>query len=207
MLLEGDQVVARFDKSRLVMFSEHIPFRDTFPAIAKIMPRGSGHFARGTDIVTFPLRVGEEDYRLAPMICFEDIIAGFGRELAALHPHLLVNLTNDTWFGDSSEPWQHLALSVFRAVEMRTDMIRAVNSGVTAFVDANGRVVDKTYVIDPASRLMRMEGLLGEVALVEGGHSLYARFGELFAYVCTAALFALWLGWPLLLRWRRRQSS
>jgi len=205
-LVEGDRFVARFDKTRLVMFSEYIPLRDTFPWIAKIMPRGSGQFARGKEIVTFPLRVGDQTFRLAPMICFEDTIADFGRELAALHPHLLVNLTNDTWFGDGSEPWQHLGLSVFRSVEMRTDLVRAVNSGVTAVVDANGRVIAKTYVVDPASQLMRMDSLLHDVALIEGGHTFYARFGELFAYLCTIALLAMWLGWPLYLRLRKRQK-
>ncbi len=203
-LLEGDELVARFDKTRLVMFSEHFPLRDTFPSIAKIMPRGSGNFARGKEIVTFPLKVGDETYRLGPMICFEDTIASFGRELAALHPHLLVNLTNDTWFGTTSEPWQHLALSVFRAVEMRTDLVRAVNSGVSAVVDASGRVVAKTYAIDPAKQPMKMDSLLGNVALVEGGHTFYARFGGIFAYLCTAALLWLWLGWPLYVRRRER---
>jgi hypothetical protein len=74
-------------------------------------------------------------------------------------------------------------------------------------VDANGRVYRKTYAIDPASALMRMEPLLEEVALIEGGHTFYARHGEVFAYLCAAATLLLWLGWSLLRYWRKRRGQ
>ena len=63
------------------------------------------------------------------------------RKVAALEPDLFVNITNDAWFGPTDEPYQHLALAVFRAVEHRTPMVRAVNTGVSAAIDANGRVL------------------------------------------------------------------
>ena len=203
LMVEGDRIVARFDKKSLLLFSEYIPFIDTFPALADMLPRGSGHFARGDRAMTFPFTVAGKSYRLAPLICLEDTLPGFARELGELRPHLLVNVTNDTWFGDTSEPWQHLALAVFRAVEVRSDMVRAVNSGVSAFIDANGRVSSRSYVVDPVAEPTAMSGLLGEVALVEGGHTIYARVGNLFAYGCVVATLLLWLLWP----WARRRRQ
>ena len=73
------------------------------------------------------------------MICYEDILPGFLRGVGQLHPNLLVNLTSDSWFGADTEPWEHLALSVFASVELRVSMVRAVNSGVSALIDPNGR--------------------------------------------------------------------
>ena len=160
------------------------------------MPRSAGHFARGQDIVTFPFEHEDETYRLGPMICYEDILPAFGRKLAALRPHLLVNITNDAWFGDTSEPWEHLALSVFRSVELRTDLVRAVNTGVSAFVDATGRVYAKTYAVDPVKTPIGADKLLAEAALLEGGGTFYARHGNLFAYLCLVLTLLLWLVWP-----------
>ncbi len=194
----------RFDKIFLLLFGEYIPFRDL---LKNVMPKNSGQFSRGEKIVTFPLVLGGVTYRLGPMICYEDIIPQFGRSLAALHPHLLVNLTNDAWYGDTSEPWEHLALSVFRAVEARADLVRSVNTGVSAFIDAAGRVVSRSYAVDPHIDRMPMTGHLDRMALMEAGHTFYARFGDVFGWLLTAATLLLWLGWPLAVRLQSRRSS
>src|SRR6185369_4240305 len=103
------------------------------------------------------------------------------------HPHLLVNVTNDAWFGDTTEPWEHLGLSVFRAVEARTDLVRAVNTGVSAFVDATGRVYAKTYAVDPSVDERGADAIRARVALMEGGHTVYSRVGDVFGYLCAGA--------------------
>ena len=198
MLGSDGSFQARFDKIFLLMFGEYIPFLETFPALEDILPKNASHFSRGKEIVTFPLEHNGESYRLGPMICYEDILTDFGRKLASDNPHLLVNITNDSWFGDTSEPWEHLALSVYRAVEMRTDLVRAVNTGVSAFVDANGRVYAKTYAVDPKITPKPVDGLVAEVKLMEGGHSFFARFGDIFAYLCLLATLFFWQGWPRL---------
>ncbi len=200
MLAPDDSFLARFDKIFLLMFGEYIPLLETFPALEDILPKNASHFSRGKEIVTFPLDHNDELYRLGPMICYEDILTDFGRKLAAHKPHVLVNITNDSWFGDTSEPWEHLALSVYRAVEMRTDLVRAVNTGVSAFVDANGRVYAKTYAVDPKITPKPVDGLVAEVRLMEGGHSFFARFGDIFAYLCLLATLFFWQGWPRLRR-------
>jgi len=196
----------RYDKNFLLVGSEYIPGIKTFPWLLDILPQGAGNLSRGRGVVIFGLRHGNATYRLAPIICYEDIVPAFTRKVARLHPHLLVNMTNDTWFGDTNEPWQHLAASVFRAVELRTDMVRAVNSGVSAFIDANGRVVAHSYVVDPALEHHSVDGLLGKVALLEGGHTVYAAVGDLFGYLCLLATLLLWLVWSRTDRFSSRRS-
>ena len=121
------------------------------------------------------------------MICYEDILPAFARRLAS-GPNLLINITNDAWFGRTAEPYEHLALAVFRSVEHRLDMVRAVNTGVSAHIDATGRVRDKTRV----GRSGRAADappvtLLVEVAMLPGG-GLYRYVGELFGFGCLAGL-------------------
>ena len=65
-------------------------------------------------------------YKIGPMVCFEDILPQFGRKMAAEKPNVFINITNDAWFGDTAEPYQHLALAVFRTIEHRRPMVRAV---------------------------------------------------------------------------------
>lgn len=195
MLSSDGRFIARFDKMFLLIFGEYIPFLETFPSMREILPSTAGHFARGDGVVEFPFEHDGQMYRLGPMICYEDILPDFGRKLAEFHPHLLVNITNDAWFGDTSEPWEHLALSVYRAVEMRTDMVRSVNTGVSAFIDATGEVYAETYAIDPHITPRGADGLIEQVALMEGGHTFYARFGDVFGYACMAVALALWLAW------------
>ncbi len=176
------KVAGLYDKIFLLIFGEYTPGADTFEFIRNLIPQNAGLFTRGAGVTTFPLEHRGKTYRLGPMICYEDILADFGRKLGKLHPHLFVNLTNDAWFGETSEPWEHMALSVYRAVEHRIDLVRAVNTGVSTFIDASGRVFAKTYAVDPARRAVPADGLLGEVALLEGGNTVYARVGDVFGW-------------------------
>jgi apolipoprotein N-acyltransferase len=199
IMLDSDGgYVARFDKMFLVLFSEHIPFVDTFPWIRKILPRASGNFSRGKGIVTFPLHTAAGDFTLGPMICFEDILPEYGRRLGEKHPDLLVNITNDAWFGDTSEPWEHLALSVYRAVEQRSELVRAVNTGVSAYVDSAGRVIRKTYAVDPGLHPHPADRIIGPVSMLRAGDTVYAKVGDIFGYLCAALTAFLWLILPRL---------
>ncbi len=200
----GSDYVGRYDKNYLVMFSEHIPGADTFSWLAHALPRGSGNLSAGHEVVAFPFEADGATWNLVPLICFEDTLPAFTHRAADLHPNLLVNLTNDTWFG-ASEPWQHLALAVFRSVELRTDMVRAVNTGVTSHIDAAGRVRSTSEVIDPANDPHPPEGHLVTVALLDGGRGLFARTGNIFGFLCVVAVGLLWLVWPRVRRRRKKQ--
>lgn len=204
MLDAAGKFAARYDKNHLLMFGEYFPGVETFPWLLKFAPDAANQYVSGREVVALPFQTRDgREWRVAPMICLEDILPSFGRRLAGLRPHLLVNLTNDSWFGDTSEPWQHLSLSVFRSVELRAELVRAVQTGVSAYVDATGRVRTETRPADLSASAPRADKLLEEVALIEGGHTVYAAVGDAFGYSCAAATLFLWLVLPRLQRRRR----
>jgi apolipoprotein N-acyltransferase len=193
LLLDGNgHVAGRYDKMRLLAFGEHIPGIERFPWLRRYLPNGTGNFTPGSEANVLSLaRPDGSTVKLGPIICYEDILPEFLRSVGALHPQLLVNITNDTWFGEKAEPWQHLALAVFASVEQRTTMVRAVNSGVSAIIDPNGRVVQETYAVDPYLHPRPADKMMATVSLLEGGHTVYQTVGNLFAYLCTLATAAL----------------
>ncbi len=187
-------IAGRYDKMRLLAFGETIPAVDTFPWLRDLVPTGFGDFTPGKEANSLPLQIpGLGDLRLGAIICYEDILPELLRQVGEKHPHLMINLTNDTWFGEKAEPWQHLALAVFGSVEERTSMVRAVNSGVSAFIDPNGRVVQQTYAVDPFIHPHAATSSLAIMPVVEGGHTVYARVGNLFAYLCALGTLSLLL--------------
>ena len=164
---ESGKIVGRYDKQFLLMFGEYLPLGETFPILYKWSPN-SGQFTPGTSLEPLPFR----DHRLATMICYEDIIPSFVNKLvAAGDPDLLVNMTNDAWFGDTTEPWQHLALAKFRSVEHRLFLVRVTNSGVSALVDPVGRVLvqSETFV---------QQALMGEARFVRL-KTIYGKLGDI----------------------------
>lgn len=196
ILLDGDgRAAGRYDKVRLLAFGEYIPGIDAFPWLRKLLPAGTGRFTAGKGPAILPFAENEHRaFKLSPVICYEDILQGFLRRVGTLHPDLLVNLTSDSWFGADAEPWEHLALSVFASIELRVSLVRAVNSGVSALIDPNGRVVQKSYADDPYRNPRAADGLLVSAPMMPGGHTVYVAVGNLFAYLCIAATLIL-AGW------------
>ena len=125
--------------------------------------------------------------RAAVLDCFEDILPGAGREaFDGQNPNLLVNVTNDAWFVGSREGELHARVSVMRAVELRRDLVRAVNRGHVTWVDAAGRVRARYDALAAGS-------IIAEPALLDAAPTVYARFGDWpFALLClvVAAGFA-----------------
>lgn len=189
---------ATYDKMHLMPFGERVPLSRTFSFIKKLMPAAAGDFESGEAVTAFELRSGA---RLGMMICYEDVLPRFNRELAPSRPNLLVNITNDSWFGTSVEPYQHLALAVFRAVEMRTDLVRATINGVNAHIDAAGRVRAETATADPTALAVAPEGLLAATRLLDGGSGFFVRHGDWFGFGCLGALVIL-----VIVAWRRRRG-
>lgn len=139
------RVLGTYDKTYLLAFGEYLPFSDWFPFLHELSPR-SGQFHHGTSTQAMILPDKEtrhsaiKDVRIGTMICYEDILPDFVRKLVHdSKPDLLVNITNDSWFGNTQEPWVHLALAKSRAVEHRRWLVRATNSGVSTFIDSLGR--------------------------------------------------------------------
>ncbi|MCU1282570.1 MAG: apolipoprotein N-acyltransferase [bacterium] len=206
MLLDraGD-VRGIFDKNILMVFGEYVPYFEQLKFIKQWIPEIS-NWSRGTDVSVFPLATDKGVVRLGPMICYEDIFPSFGRRLVKRDPNILINITNDAWFGRTSEPYEHLALAVYRSVETRLDLVRAVNTGVSAYVDATGKLYDKSPSVDPDETPdAKPVGLLNQVAVMQP-FKLYATLGEWFGGLCLLAAVVLGLvarargGQPV--RWR-----
>jgi apolipoprotein N-acyltransferase len=197
LLDASGRVSGLYDKVRLLAFGEYIPGIEAFPWLRKFLPAGAGQFTagEGPGVLTLPVIAGQA-WRLAPVICYEDILPGYLRHVGELRPNLLVNLTSDSWFGAYTEPWEHLALSVFASVELRLSLVRAVNSGVSALIDANGRVVTKTYADDPYLHPRAADGILVSTPMMTLQPTAFSRVGNLFARACVAASAALMgAGW------------
>jgi len=130
------RIVGRYDKQFLLPFGEFIPFGETFPWLYDLSPNSARMIAGDSDR---PVEL--TGHPIAVLVCYEDILPWFvNRAVSAGRPELLVNLTIDTWFGHSIEPWEHLALAQLRAVEHRRWLVRATNSGVSAIIDSAGRI-------------------------------------------------------------------
>jgi apolipoprotein N-acyltransferase len=175
------EVLGRYDKVELLLFGERIPLADTFPAVRRWFPR-TATFTPGRSLAH--LRLG--DVALLPMICYEDILPAFVRRLwrAGGPADVLVNVTNDSWYGDSHEPLIHLALASFRAIETRRALIRSTNTGISALVDPLG-------TIRARSGQWRQETLVGEVPVIAGGGStVYLRLGDAVGWLAWAGVLA-----------------
>jgi apolipoprotein N-acyltransferase len=197
MMDAAGNITGKYDKVFLMLFGEYIPFYDSIPWFTKLFPEAS-NFSRGSTPAAFPLSVAGRDYVVGPLICYEDILPSFTRRVAQLGPNAFVNITNDAWFGRTAEPYQHLALAVFRSVENRLEMVRAVNTGVSAHIDAAGRVLARTSSVDPAETPDAPPAtLLVDLAMLPGG-GLYRQVGDLFGFGCLLGVVAL------LVRHRRR---
>jgi apolipoprotein N-acyltransferase len=134
-------ITGRYDKEYLLYFGETLPFEETFPIFREWSPN-SGRFNVGTGLDPLPFETKTGTHSASVLICYEDILPAFtNRMVRHAHPDLLVNITNDAWFGNTSEPWEHLALATFRSIEHRRYLVRSTNSGISAFVDPVGRIM------------------------------------------------------------------
>ncbi len=178
MISPSGETVGRADKLHLVPFGEYVPLGNILTFINRIVV-GIGDFAPGERAVT--LDTGTT--KLGVQVCYEIIFPELARQYVQAGARVLVAVTNDAWFGRSSAPYQHLAISIFRAIETRTPLIRAANTGITAIVDQNGHIQTMTGLFTEASRT-------GEI-LPGSGASLYLTIGDLPAWFCvflTAAI-------------------
>lgn len=173
----------RYDKIHLVPFGEYVPFRRLLPFLSRVATGiASGDFTPGREPVIFRL----DGRRFGALVCYEGIFPALSRDLANRGADLLVNITNDAWFGRSGAPGQLLQMAVFRAVEERTGMARAANTGISALIQPTGEITARTA-------LFTMTQITGPVA-PKLFPTFYARHGDVFSWAC-AALAAAGLAW------------
>jgi len=174
LIAPSGAVAGRSDKQHLVPFGEYVPLKGLFPFVNKLV-EGIGDFSPGRTLR--PLETGSG--KIGVLVCFEGIFPEISRAYVRQGAGLLVNITNDAWFGRSSAPYQHLSMTVFRAVENRVPLVRAANTGISAVIDSKGHVRGMTQLFQEAT-------LAGQVRLGRAG-SFYSRHGDLFALACLGA--------------------
>ncbi len=214
-------ITGRYDKMHRVVFGEYIPLREELPWLRSLTPFSEGFgIAAGKSASIFS--VGS--YRVSPLICYEDTVPHLVRGIVKSAENkdmpldCLVNLTNDGWFHGSSELDQHLITAQFRAVECRTPLVRAVNTGISAFVDGDGVVVEPTVFYDGDNRgrnsmrdpqtgryYKQLNAVLIHDIPLDNRMSLYVKFGDWFAGCCAFGACVYLLGglWPT----RRKTQS
>ena len=192
--------VACYDKMHPVMFGEYMPLAAAFPVLYRITPLPAG-LSPGTA----PIAVEIAGYEVAPTICYEtalpEAIRGLMRtlEAAGRRPDVLVNLTNDGWFWGSSELDMHLAAAIFRAVEVRTPVVIAANTGFSAAIDGSGRLLDR----GPRRRTATLRVAVRR----DGRPTPWLAWGSLPIWVCVTVVTILTLTAPRAARPRSRRDG
>jgi apolipoprotein N-acyltransferase len=176
------RIAGTYDKTVLVPFGEYIPFGDTFPQFYSWSPY-SGRFWKGENAE--PLRLN--GHAISVNICYEDIFPGHVRMLMQggrdrRIPDAMFNVTNDSWYGDTVQPMEHLVLASFRSIEHRRVLVRSTNTGISAIVDPVGRIDRRTAQWKKAS-------LAGTIPLMQG-RTVYAVLGDWIGWICAIIALA-----------------
>lgn len=184
------QLTGIYKKRQLVIFGEYIPFVKTLPFMKYLSPAGETGFTPGSAPVPFNLE--SLGVIASVLICFEDTFPHLVRQYVEPQTDILVNLTNNGWFGESAAQWQHAATAVFRAVENRIPLVRCANNGLTCWVDATGRMHEVYFPEDKdiykaGFKMVRVPVLgEGETRTL----SFYTRYGDVFGWTCFGLMAA-----------------
>jgi apolipoprotein N-acyltransferase len=193
LLTPGTKAIQSYHKMHLVPFGEYVPLIRAFPWLTVLTPY------HGDDVPSLTFGPGPRwldvgPYRIAAAICFEDTVPQVVRRFFAetpdgRHPDVLVNLSNDGWFGGSSEHEMHLVASIFRAIEHRVPMARAANTGISAIVDGDGRVLQSLATRDADGWIV--EGVVSGVVPLDDRTSYYTVWGDWLGLSCLAVTIGL----------------
>jgi len=170
--------VGRYDKMHLVPFGEYVPFQKLL-SFAGSLTQEVGQMTHGKHRVVF----AAAGHRFGVFICYEAIFADEVRQFAKLGADVLVNISDDGWYGDTSAPWQHLNIARMRAIENDRWLLRDTNNGVTAVIDPYGRVVQSLPRHRETSLLAHFDYISRE--------TFYTRHGDWFAWLCAIIAIVL----------------
>lgn len=162
-------ISGQYNKNHLVPFGEYVPLQKFLPFVHRIVI-SAGEFSRGEP--TDPLLLGKNPSGI--LICYEVIFPEIARAQILKGAGLLINITNDAWYGFTSAPYQHLFMSVFRAIENRRPLLRSANTGISAIIDSSGKVTIQ-------GDLFTEEVLTGKIIPEKNSLTFYSRFGDVFA--------------------------
>ena len=208
-------LTARYCKRYLVIFGEYVPLTRWLPFMKWFTPI-TGGFASGDRVVPFELerrapprdepnqqapdekRAGSETgapvrIKTTTLICFEDVFPHHVREYAGADTDFLINLTNDGWFGEGAEQWQHAGSAVFRAVENGLPLLRCCNNGLTCWIDSHGRL--RQIFRDGTGSIYGPGVMTAQIPVLPPGgtrpRTFYNRHGDWFGWGCVAVTVAV----------------
>ena len=197
------RLTTTYHKQKLVVFGEYVPMVRWLPFLKWFTPISGAwtpgdkpavfEITRAPDSPDHTITVGinsvppRATVKMSPLICFEDIYATVARTSSQDDIDFLVNLTNDGWFGNSSQQWSHMANSVFRAVENGLPLIRCCNNGITCWIDGHGRV--RQIFHDPSGSEYGRGVMTAEIPLLQtsakSAPTFYNRHGDWFGWACV----------------------
>jgi apolipoprotein N-acyltransferase len=181
LLSPAGEQLSRYDKMHLVPFGEYVPLKRLF-FFAESLTRQVGDFMPGTNYVLSTV----DGHKVSNIICYESIFPNLVRQFVKQGSELIVLITNDGWFGQSSAPYQHLRMGVLRAVENRRYMVRTTNTGISAIIDPYGRIEGATPI--------GVRTILDGTAHFRSDRTFYTQYGDVFAYA-NILIVVILLAW------------
>ena len=172
----GLKINQQYDKIRLFPFGEYLPYKNKIPWDYINVP-DVGNYIRGKEFKVFKL----SDFQFSVTICWENLFADFVRQFVKAGAQFIVNMTNEAWFGQTSAPYQFVSMNVFRAVENRVFVIRCTNTGISCFIDPNGRIINT--VKDENGTEVFIRGVASSWVIPQNPNTVYTRFGDWFVWV------------------------
>lgn len=185
--LSSQGILQTYHKHILLLFGEYIPGAETFQILKDILPQ-VGNFGRGpgASVYSVPLVNPQvSSVKITPLICYEALFPEYVIESARKGSQLILNITNDSWFGNWGEPQLHLALSAFRSIETRLPMLRVTNTGISALILPDGEITNPTGI--GVQQILNVEIPLGYSI-----PTLIKRWGNWFSWLsCVLGLMGL----------------
>lgn len=184
--------IQRYGKMKLVPFGEHVPFADTFPFLGDLIKWGVGitgwNIGKDTLVFKLPMKIENDNFdedtlKLNGLVCYESIYPDFVASFIKKGAELITVVTNDSWYGNSSGPYQHKEISVLRAVENRRSVLRAANGGISCIINPLGKTVIQ-------SKMFTKDIIVEDVPL-EKEKTIYTETHSVIPVMCS--VFSLWL--------------
>jgi len=193
LLDEEGRILGRYDKQYLLAFGEYIPMGDLLPFLYEWSP-ASGRFEAGPNRAPLMFK----GHSLGILVCYEDIIPSHTNLIAAQGANVLINLTNDAWFGKTREPHQHFVLALFRAIEQRLPLVRATTTGISGMVSSTGEIRRMTDLYDAETFTVDVPMLSSD--------TIYRQFGRHF-HLLLLLIGALLVVWSICSRNGQKRSA
>lgn len=172
---EGEWESDPYNKIYLLPFGEYVPLASTFPRLRQWMPRVRDYAAGKS-----PVLLESGGIRIGPQICYEGLFDSVSRDLANLGAQIIVNVTNDSWYGDWMEPWQHFYITMAKAIETRRPLVRGTNTGLSAVIHADGTIPEISPISSQWFRLFEVPYAR------EPGSTIFMRWGYWIDWIFLA---------------------